>query len=45
MTAVYREGIEARDLNQTKNANPYPAITEQWAWWMAGWNDRDMESK
>ena len=43
MKSIYAEGKESRSLENGKAANPWPYMTEAWAWWLAGWNDRDME--
>lgn len=41
--AAYTSGREARMTGRTKNTNPYPYMTTLWAWWLAGWNDKDMK--
>lgn len=38
----YFEGRDARNDNREKTVNPYPGMTNQWSWWLAGWNDRDI---
>lgn len=43
MPTPYRRGIKARDDMKTKAVNPYKLFSCEWAWWLAGWNDRDME--
>jgi len=43
MSTSYRRGKKARDDGASKLANPYQPFTSLWAWWLAGWNDRDME--
>ncbi len=39
---AYYDGREARSTNQQKAAPSYLS-TEGKHWWLAGWNDRDME--
>lgn len=40
----YQKGQIARTRKRAKTACPYGAYTQDWAWWMAGWNDRGMEA-
>lgn len=43
MPTPYRRGIKAREDMKAKAVNPYKLFSCEWAWWLAGWNDRDME--
>lgn len=43
MRNTYCEGCSERQSGRGKTANPWPYMTEAWSWWLAGWNDRDME--
>lgn len=43
MNAFYEAGAAARAKNIHKNNNPHAYMTSRWAWWLAGWNDTDME--
>lgn len=43
MKSIYGEGKQNRESGAGKAANPWPYMTEAWSWWLAGWNDRDME--
>lgn len=43
MKKIYAEGRKSRASSAGKNANPWPHMTEAWSWWLAGWNDQDME--
>lgn len=43
MKIAYEQGKAARDGQASKLANPYTTYGAMWAWWLAGWNDRDME--
>lgn len=43
MTMVYMEGKIARSSGKGQSANPWSYLTTAWSWWLAGWNDRDME--
>lgn len=40
---AYQKGQVARTRSRAKKACPYEAYTQNWSWWMAGWNDQDME--
>lgn len=44
MPTPYRRGMQAREQMKAKAVNPYTAFSREWAWWLAGWNDRDMEA-
>lgn len=39
---AYNRGHRVRSNNGAKQQNPYKYGTANWAWWLAGWNDRDM---
>lgn len=39
----YYQGRTARAANQCRLAQPYPEMTIDSAWWLAGWHDCDME--
>lgn len=39
----YNKGSIARTRRRHKSSCPYPAHTCDSSWWLAGWNDRDME--
>lgn len=43
MSIPYEQGRAARASCASKLANPYTTYSKLWAWWMAGWNDQDME--
>lgn len=40
---VYYDGRECRQRGSNKLANPFSAISIKGAWWLAGFNDMDME--
>lgn len=40
--AIYRAGMSSRSLRKPKNP-PGSLTPYQRSWWLAGWNDRDME--
>lgn len=40
----YGQGKRARQLQQHKDANPYACNSPAAAWWLAGWNDTDIEA-
>lgn len=42
MPAAYYNGRFERSRNKPKSP-PYPALSKLWAWWVAGWNDADIE--
>lgn len=44
MNTAYAKGRWARANGRQKECNPHPHMTSKWAWWLAGWNDRDMEA-
>lgn len=39
----YLVGRNARDMGREKAACPYSHMTCDGSWWLAGWNDRDIE--
>lgn len=41
--AAYYDGKGQRKNNNEKSANPFTRMTSSWSWWMAGWNDADIE--
>lgn len=41
--SAYYLGRSVRNDGESQAANPYSFMTRLWAWWMAGWNDRDIE--
>lgn len=41
--AVYYEGRSERGRGAAKLACPYSPISVKGGWWLAGWNDMDME--
>lgn len=42
--AAYLAGRTARQKRVHKNNCPHPWATQIWAWWLAGWNDEDIEN-
>lgn len=43
LPGAYHYGHIARENGKPKTASPYPALSKLWAWWVAGWNDADIE--
>ncbi|MEQ6925596.1 hypothetical protein AAUI01_08230 [Pseudomonas mosselii] len=41
--AAYYLGRACRDNGQSKHSQPYGWMTADCGWWLAGWNDRDLE--
>lgn len=41
----YNKGKRAREMDQSKDANPYARSSPASSWWLAGWNDTDIEVK
>lgn len=41
----YGQGKQARTMQEQKDANPYARNSPAAAWWLAGWNDTDIEAK
>lgn len=41
-TFAYKAGVEARDLGKDKTP-PGGIGRQRRSWWLAGWNDRDIE--
>lgn len=41
---AYHEGRAGRQGNKPKSP-PYAALSQGWAWWLAGWNDADIETR
>lgn len=39
----YYQGRTARAAGRCRLAQPYPEMTIDSAWWLAGWHDCDME--
>ena len=39
----YYDGRTARKTGIEKSCNPHQGMTKSWSWWLAGWNDADME--
>ena len=39
----YHLGRTQRQARAAKLACPYPFLSSDWAWWLAGWNDMDIE--
>lgn len=42
---AYFLGRACRDNLQSRDSQPYGWMTVECGWWLAGWNDRDMELK
>lgn len=40
---AYFLGRACRDNLQSRDSQPYGWMTVDCGWWLAGWNDRDME--
>ena len=38
---AYHQGRRVHREQRNRDANPYATMTKWWAWWLAGWNDRD----
>ena len=45
MQAIYAQGRIAHNKNRSISTCPHAYMTLAWAWWKAGWNDRDLEIK
>lgn len=43
--AFYGEGQRARAKDEPKDTNPYARNSSAASWWLAGWNDTDIEVK
>jgi len=41
--SAYQWGRDEREASVAKCACPYPYLSPNWAWWLAGWNDKDIE--
>lgn len=41
----YCQGQRARQMHEQKDTNPYARNSPAAAWWLAGWNDTDIEAK
>lgn len=41
----YCQGKRARQLHEAKDTNPYARNSPAASWWLAGWNDTDIEVK
>jgi hypothetical protein len=41
--AAYYEGKEQRSKGLSQKGNPYRSVTNQWSWWQAGYNDKDIQ--
>lgn len=41
----YGQGQRARQMHEAKDTNPYARNSPAAAWWLAGWNDTDIEAK
>lgn len=41
----YGQGKRARELHEPKDTNPYARNSPAASWWLAGWNDTDIEAK
>lgn len=40
---AYIKGAQCREQNKTKNNCPFALYSQMWIWWVAGWNDKDIE--
>lgn len=45
MNNWYHQGRRAHQEGHGKQFNPYARRSKQASWWLAGWNDRDIEVK
>lgn len=45
MPSPYNEGAHARALCLRKCDNPYARKSSAASWWLAGWNDKDIEEQ
>jgi hypothetical protein len=43
LPGAYYDGKSERRRNQAKDTVPHKPMTRLWAWWLAGWNDCDIE--
>ena len=43
LPTAYYQGRLSREKDMAKASDPYRAMTARWAWWLAGYNDMDIE--